>query len=65
MSTARTVLVIGGGAAGNAVTILLRRAGLTVDLVEAKDDWNGTAAPASPSRATPCASCANSASGNR
>ncbi|MFD7136809.1 FAD-dependent oxidoreductase [Streptomyces sp. NPDC059894] len=43
MSNARTVLVIGGGAAGNAVTILLRRAGLTVDLVEAKDDWNATA----------------------
>ncbi len=35
--------MIGGGAAGNAVTILLRRAGLTVDLVEAKDDWNATA----------------------
>lgn len=43
MSEARTVLVIGGGAAGNAVTILLRRAGLTVDLIEAKDDWNATA----------------------
>ncbi|MEV8038433.1 FAD-dependent oxidoreductase [Streptomyces sp. NPDC086182] len=43
MSTARTVLVIGGGAAGNAMTILLRRAGLTVDLVEARDDWNATA----------------------
>ncbi|MEU2927204.1 FAD-dependent oxidoreductase [Streptomyces sp. NPDC007251] len=43
MSTARTVLVIGGGAAGNAVTILLRRAGLAVDLIEAKDDWNATA----------------------
>ncbi|MET9012667.1 FAD-dependent oxidoreductase [Streptomyces olivaceoviridis] len=43
MSTARTVLVIGGGAAGNAVTVLLRRAGLTVDLIEAKDDWNATA----------------------
>ncbi|MFD7768980.1 FAD-dependent oxidoreductase [Streptomyces sp. NPDC059787] len=43
MSNARTVLVIGGGAAGNAVTILLRRSGLTVDLVEAKDDWNATA----------------------
>ncbi|MFF3615330.1 FAD-dependent oxidoreductase [Streptomyces sp. NPDC002580] len=43
MSTARTVLVIGGGAAGNAVTILLRRAGLSVDLIEAKDDWNATA----------------------
>ncbi|MGW0461835.1 FAD-dependent oxidoreductase [Streptomyces tendae] len=43
MSKARKVLVIGGGAAGSAVTILLRRAGLTVDLVEAKDDWNATA----------------------
>ncbi|MFF1271828.1 FAD-dependent oxidoreductase [Streptomyces marokkonensis] len=43
MSEARRVLVIGGGAAGNAVTILLRRAGLTVDLVEARDDWNATA----------------------
>ncbi|MFD6552807.1 FAD-dependent oxidoreductase [Streptomyces sp. NPDC058398] len=43
MSTARTVLVIGGGAAGNAMTILLRRAGLTVDLIEARDDWNATA----------------------
>ncbi|MBC7271451.1 MAG: FAD-dependent monooxygenase, partial [Streptomyces sp.] len=43
MSTARTVLVIGGGAAGNAATVLLRRAGTAVDLVEAKDDWNATA----------------------
>ncbi|MGX1267598.1 FAD-dependent oxidoreductase [Streptomyces phaeoluteigriseus] len=43
MSKARTVLVIGGGAAGNAVTILLRRAGLAVDLVEARADWNATA----------------------
>ncbi|MFE9686682.1 FAD-dependent monooxygenase [Streptomyces sp. NPDC006285] len=43
MSKARTVLVVGGGAAGNAVTILLRRAGLSVDLIEAKDDWNATA----------------------
>ncbi|TDT39658.1 2-polyprenyl-6-methoxyphenol hydroxylase-like FAD-dependent oxidoreductase [Streptomyces sp. BK208] len=43
MSTTRRVLVIGGGAAGNAVTVLLRRAGLTVDLVEAKEDWNATA----------------------
>ncbi|MFG2660179.1 FAD-dependent oxidoreductase [Streptomyces sp. NPDC048425] len=41
--TPRTVLVIGGGAAGNAATILLRRAGITVDLIEAKDDWNATA----------------------
>ncbi|MGN9757961.1 FAD-dependent oxidoreductase [Streptomyces sp. SD31] len=37
-----TVLVIGGGAAGNAVTILLRRAGITVDLIEARPDWNAT-----------------------
>ncbi|MEU4892633.1 FAD-dependent oxidoreductase [Streptomyces sp. NPDC044780] len=43
MSTLRTVLVVGGGAAGCAATILLRRAGLTVDLIEAKDDWNATA----------------------
>jgi 2-polyprenyl-6-methoxyphenol hydroxylase-like FAD-dependent oxidoreductase len=43
MSNTRTVLVIGGGAAGNAVTVLLRRAGLTVDLVESRDDWNATA----------------------
>ncbi|MFL9655510.1 FAD-dependent oxidoreductase [Streptomyces sp. PB17] len=43
MSETRKVLVIGGGAAGCAVTVLLRRAGLTVDLVEAKDDWNATA----------------------
>jgi 2-polyprenyl-6-methoxyphenol hydroxylase-like FAD-dependent oxidoreductase len=38
----RSVLVIGGGAAGNAVTILLRRAGVAVDLIEAKPDWNAT-----------------------
>ncbi|MBT2443114.1 FAD-dependent oxidoreductase [Streptomyces sp. ISL-36] len=43
MTATRTVLVVGGGAAGNAVTILLRRAGLSVDLIEAKDDWNATA----------------------
>ncbi|PWI12988.1 2-polyprenyl-6-methoxyphenol hydroxylase [Streptomyces sp. Act143] len=43
MRNARTVLVIGGGAAGNAATILLRRAGFAVDLIEAKDDWNATA----------------------
>ncbi|MBB6550210.1 FAD-dependent oxidoreductase [Nonomuraea rubra] len=34
------VLVIGGGASGNAVTVLLRRAGTTVDLIEAQPDWN-------------------------
>ncbi|MFE9674970.1 FAD-dependent oxidoreductase [Streptomyces sp. NPDC006259] len=43
MTQPRTVLVVGGGAAGNAVTLLLRRAGLTVDLIEARDDWNATA----------------------
>ncbi|WP_223777744.1 FAD-dependent oxidoreductase [Streptomyces sp. 135] len=43
MTPSRTVLVVGGGAAGNAVTILLRRAGHAVDLIEAKDDWNATA----------------------
>ncbi|KUN88170.1 FAD-dependent oxidoreductase [Streptomyces griseoruber] len=35
-----SVLVIGGGASGNAVTVLLRRAGLAVDLIEARPDWN-------------------------
>ncbi|MFE9835236.1 FAD-dependent oxidoreductase [Streptomyces sp. NPDC005551] len=43
MTQPRKVLVVGGGAAGNAVTVLLRRAGFTVDLVEARDDWNATA----------------------
>ncbi|MFF0590378.1 FAD-dependent oxidoreductase [Streptomyces sp. NPDC003781] len=43
MSTARKVLVVGGGAAGNAATVFLRRAGIAVDLIEAKDDWNATA----------------------
>ncbi|MFE6417743.1 FAD-dependent oxidoreductase [Streptomyces enissocaesilis] len=43
MNRPRTVLVVGGGAAGNAVTILLRRDGIAVDLVEAKEDWNATA----------------------
>jgi 2-polyprenyl-6-methoxyphenol hydroxylase-like FAD-dependent oxidoreductase len=42
MTTARRVLVIGGGSAGNAATILLRRAGLAVDLIEARPDWNAT-----------------------
>ena len=39
----RTVLVLGGGTAGNALTVLLRRAGHAVDLVECKADWNATA----------------------
>ncbi|MFI0515672.1 FAD-dependent oxidoreductase [Streptomyces sp. WSLK1-5] len=38
----RTVLVVGGGASGSAVTVLLRRAGIAVDLIEAKPDWNAT-----------------------
>ncbi|MFJ8951153.1 FAD-dependent oxidoreductase [Streptomyces sp. NPDC102381] len=42
-SSPRSVLVVGGGAAGNAATILLRRAGIAVDLIEGKDDWNATA----------------------
>ncbi|WP_327313245.1 FAD-dependent oxidoreductase [Streptomyces sp. NBC_01235] len=42
MTHPRRVLVIGGGASGNAVTILLRRAGVAVDLIEAKPDWNAT-----------------------
>ncbi|UUU20272.1 FAD-dependent oxidoreductase [Streptomyces sp. DSM 40750] len=41
-TTPRTVLVVGGGASGSAATILLRRAGLAVDLIEAKPDWNAT-----------------------
>ncbi|MBR7835598.1 FAD-dependent oxidoreductase [Actinospica durhamensis] len=39
----RRVLVIGGGTAGSAATVLLRRAGLDVDLIEARPDWNATA----------------------
>ena len=39
---ARSVLVVGGGASGNAVTILLRRAGITVDLIEASPDWHAS-----------------------
>jgi len=36
----RTVLVVGGGASGNAMTVLLQRAGITVELIEADPDWN-------------------------
>jgi 2-polyprenyl-6-methoxyphenol hydroxylase-like FAD-dependent oxidoreductase len=39
---ARSVLVVGGGASGNAVTILLRGAGITVDLIEASPDWHSS-----------------------
>lgn len=40
MTDTRTVLVIGGGTAGNGLTVLLRKSGIDVDLVEAKADWN-------------------------
>ncbi|MEU3091167.1 FAD-dependent oxidoreductase [Streptomyces massasporeus] len=36
----KRVLVVGGGTSGNAVTVLLRRAGIDVDLVEVRPDWN-------------------------
>ncbi|MEV7393054.1 MULTISPECIES: FAD-dependent oxidoreductase [unclassified Streptomyces] len=38
-----TVLVVGGGTSGNALTVLLRRAGIAVDLVEASPDWKASA----------------------
>ncbi|WP_128377251.1 FAD-dependent oxidoreductase [Streptomyces cavernae] len=40
MERQRSVLVVGGGTSGNAMTVLLRRAGIAVDLVEIKPDWN-------------------------
>ncbi|MER6957370.1 FAD-dependent oxidoreductase [Streptomyces sp. NPDC000618] len=42
MTSPRSVLVVGGGASGSAITVLLRRAALAVDLIEAKPDWNAT-----------------------
>ncbi|WP_033307956.1 FAD-dependent oxidoreductase [Streptomyces iakyrus] len=36
----KRVLVIGGGTSGNVITVLLRRAGIDVDLAEVKEDWN-------------------------
>ncbi|MFJ9634021.1 FAD-dependent oxidoreductase [Streptomyces sp. NPDC101175] len=42
-SPERSVLVIGGGTSGNALTVLLRRAGIAVDLVEASPDWKASA----------------------
>jgi 2-polyprenyl-6-methoxyphenol hydroxylase-like FAD-dependent oxidoreductase len=38
--TQKSVLVVGGGLVGNALTILLRRAGVAVDLVELDPDWS-------------------------
>jgi 2-polyprenyl-6-methoxyphenol hydroxylase-like FAD-dependent oxidoreductase len=32
--------VVGGGTTGNSLTILLRRAGIDVDLVEIDPGWN-------------------------
>jgi 2-polyprenyl-6-methoxyphenol hydroxylase-like FAD-dependent oxidoreductase len=40
MSSARSVLVVGGGTAGNGLAVLLRRAGLDVSLAEIEPDWN-------------------------
>ncbi|MGY1455690.1 FAD-dependent oxidoreductase [Streptomyces sp. SS8] len=40
MSPARTVLVVGGGICGNALAVLLRRAGVGVDLAEVSSDWS-------------------------
>ncbi|GAA2392374.1 FAD-dependent oxidoreductase [Streptomyces glaucosporus] len=40
MSSARTVLIVGGGTSGNSLAVLLRRAGVGVDLVEVSSDWN-------------------------
>lgn len=37
------VLVIGAGTSGNALTVLLRRAGIAVDVVEASPDWKAAA----------------------
>ena len=43
MGTRRRVLIIGGGTAGNAAAVLLGRAGIPVDLIEARPDWNAAA----------------------
>ena len=40
--TPRSVLVIGGGTSGNALTVLLRKAGVNVDLIEASPDWKAS-----------------------
>ena len=39
----RTVLVVGAGTSGSALTVLLRRAGIAVDVVEASPDWKAAA----------------------
>ncbi|MEV6766271.1 FAD-dependent oxidoreductase [Streptomyces sp. NPDC051105] len=40
MPRERSVLVVGGGTSGNTMAVLLRRAGIEVDLVEVEPDWN-------------------------
>lgn len=40
MSTSRSVLIVGGGTAGNGLAVLLRRTGIDVTLAEVKPDWN-------------------------
>ncbi|TMR99005.1 FAD-dependent oxidoreductase [Nonomuraea basaltis] len=40
MARQPTVLIVGGGTSGNAMTVLLRQSGIAVDLVEIKPDWN-------------------------
>ncbi len=40
MSAVSSVLVIGGGTVGNALAILLRRAGIDVELVERDPEWS-------------------------
>jgi 2-polyprenyl-6-methoxyphenol hydroxylase-like FAD-dependent oxidoreductase len=40
MSSARSVLVVGGGTAGNSLAVLLCRAGINVSLAEIEPDWN-------------------------
>jgi 2-polyprenyl-6-methoxyphenol hydroxylase-like FAD-dependent oxidoreductase len=40
MSTSRSVLIVGGGTAGNGLAVLLNRTGIDVTLAEIKPDWN-------------------------
>jgi len=40
MHQSATVLVVGGGISGCATAVLLRRSGIDVELVEARDSWN-------------------------
>ncbi|WP_460072971.1 FAD-dependent monooxygenase [Streptomyces sp. YKOK-I1] len=39
MPAVENVLIVGGGSAGNALAILLRRGGVTVELVDADPEW--------------------------